>query len=268
MAQLKGSILFTGSIGNVRAFYDKKLKRYILATKGGASKEDIMNSPNFARTRENMNEFKACGMSVSQIRKSVLSLSHLFYGQYCAEIVKLIKSIQLHDEAHPRGYRAIETSKAPELLTTLNFNRNHPFDRVLTAHPRITLSDDKKTVTLALPNFYSYSRLHWPYQCSSYRFVLLIAQLPDFEWSEEEGSYRPILPDMEQLSVRTNSDWFAWNSEPINISMEASFAQPALQQPGTTVLVAVGIETSSIMLRPNDSYTSRQGTMKIVECFV
>src|ERR1035437_3414404 len=148
MAQLRGSILFTGSIGNVRAFYDKKSKRYILATKGGASKEDIMNSPNFARTRENMNEFKACGMSVSQIRKSLLTLSHLFYGQYCAEIVKLIKSIQLHDEAHPRGYRAIETSKAPELLTTLNFNRNHPFDRVLTARPQVTLSEDKQTVTM------------------------------------------------------------------------------------------------------------------------
>ena len=56
MAQLKGSIQFTGSIGTIRSYYNKKLKRYILSTKGGAAKEKIMNSPVFARTRENMAE--------------------------------------------------------------------------------------------------------------------------------------------------------------------------------------------------------------------
>jgi hypothetical protein len=66
MARLKGSFTFTGSIGNIRSYYDKKKKCYILATKGGSSKELIENNPSFARTRENMNEFKACGIWASK----------------------------------------------------------------------------------------------------------------------------------------------------------------------------------------------------------
>jgi hypothetical protein len=36
MGELKGPILFTGSIGNIRAYYDRALKRYVLSNKGGA----------------------------------------------------------------------------------------------------------------------------------------------------------------------------------------------------------------------------------------
>ena len=66
MARLKGPFTFAGSIGNIRSYYDKKKKCYILATKGGSSKELIENNPSFARTRENMNEFKACGIWASK----------------------------------------------------------------------------------------------------------------------------------------------------------------------------------------------------------
>jgi hypothetical protein len=38
MAELKGPILFTGSIGGIRAYYDKSLKRYFISTKGGIEK--------------------------------------------------------------------------------------------------------------------------------------------------------------------------------------------------------------------------------------
>jgi hypothetical protein len=268
MARLKGPILFTGSIGNVRSYYDKKRKRYIIATKGGASKEDIMNSPAFARTRENMNEFSVCGICASQIRKSLLPVSHLFYGNYFCEITKRVKEIQLHDEEHPRGFRSIELSKSSELLTTLNFNTKHSFENVLSGHPRASLSEDKKTVTLTLTNFKSYSHLHWPRKYGSYRFALVIAQIPDFEWNEEEVSYRPVVAEMEQLSVCTYTEWLSWNPDPKDIILEASFTQPALQQPGTTLIVAMGIEFTSAILKPTDSYKSPMGAIKIVECFV
>ena len=33
MAELKGPILFTGSIGTIRAYYDKVLKKYFVSTR-------------------------------------------------------------------------------------------------------------------------------------------------------------------------------------------------------------------------------------------
>jgi hypothetical protein len=49
MAELKGPIQFTGSLGDIRVYYNKTLKRYIVATKGGASKNLIKRSPQLAR---------------------------------------------------------------------------------------------------------------------------------------------------------------------------------------------------------------------------
>ena len=141
MAQLKGSVQFSGSIGSIRSYYNKKLKRYILSTKGGAPKEKIMNSPVFARTRENMSEFKACGMWASQLRKSLIIISHL----------------------------------------------------------------------------------NWPAKFQSFRFSLVIAQLPDYVWKEDELQYRPLYNDMEMLSVATFSEWYPNNTSLIDISLSASF---------------------------------------------
>jgi len=268
MARLKGPIQFVGSLGNIKSVYNKRLKHYVLSTKGGASKELIMNSPAFIRTRENMKEFSGCGLFASQVRKSLVSLMHLKSGDYYPGIVKLAKSIQLTDEEHLKGMRSIEVSNLPTLLLNLNFNSYHRFDNVLHDWPLITFSNDKKTVTLRLTEFKSSYRLHWVSRFDSYRFAMVIAQLPDFYYSFSDASYVPVLPDLEQLSVTTYSEWFPNTIEPRDITMEASFAHPALQQPGTTVIVAMGIEISSILLKPTDSYTSNQGTMKIVDCFV
>ena len=268
MARLKGPILFAGSVGNIRSYYDKRLKRYILSTKGGASRELIKNSPVFERTRENMNEFTACGKWSSQLRKSLLSITHLHDGNYFSGIVALAKSIQKHDDQHVKGYRSIESSKASKQLTTLNFNRLHPFENVL-SHPfEIQFSEDKKTVTFNLSGFKSYSRLNWPIRYQSYRIALVIAQLPDWVWNEEDESYGPVMMDMEQLTMSTFSEWRPCSDNPEDICLTASFAQPALQQPGTTVIVAIGIEVSSNPANQTVLNPSGFGTMKIVECFV
>lgn len=269
MARLKGPILFTGSLGNIRSYYDSKRRRYIIATKGGASKEIIKSSPKFARTRENMSEFGACGRFSSQLRRSLLPLSHLFWGNYFGEIVKTVKEIQTHDEEHPKGLRSIEPSKVrTSYLTNLEFNRKHNFTGVLYYQPDIKLSEDKKTVTLSIPNFRSDRNLRWKGRFDSYRMALVIAQLPDWAYSELQLDYAPVIRDMEQLTVTTYTPWMPNDTEAVDILLEASFAEPALQQPGTTVMVAMGIETSCQALKPDDTYRSAMGTMRIVECFV
>ena len=268
MARLKGPIQFIGSVGNIKSVYNKALKRYILSTKGGPSAALIKNSPAFARTRENMSEFKACGKSSSQLRKSLLLISHLFDGYYFSEIVKLAKEIQIRDDENPKGHRSIEPSKASRLLTQLNFNRKRPFNHVFSETVTVVLSEDKKTIELSLKDFKASKRIHWPSRFSSYRLALVIAQMPDYVYSEADGDYAPVIRDLEQLSVITYSEWFPNTADPRDILLAASFKDPALQLPGTTVVVAMGLEISSALLKPNDSYTSPLGTMKIVECFV
>jgi hypothetical protein len=268
MAELKGPFFFTGSIGNIRAYYNRTLKRYILSLKGGSTKELIENNPAFARQLENMSEFKACAIWASQLRKSLVSIGHLHQGYYFSDIVAMGKSIQKHDDDHLKGKRSLESSKDARLLTTLNFNQFHPFDQVLTHQYDILFSEDKKTVTLKMSGFKSFSRINWPTRVDSYRIALVIAQLPDIVWGDEENRYLPFTPNMERLSVSAFSEWRQSSTDLIDIILTASFAQPALQQPGTTVVVALGIEISTAGAISSPNALSGYGSMKIVECFV
>ena len=268
MAHLKGPIQFTGSIGDIRAYYDKSLKKYILSTKGGASKNLIMNNPAFARTRDNLNEFKACAKWSSMLRKSLICIEHLHFSRYFSEIVKLSKEIQTRDEAGMYGYRAIESSKAPHLLKEINFNRQHPFLGIIRDEFRVEFSEDKKTAIFSMPGFIPSSRLCWPTPISFFRFYLVIAQLSDMVWKESENCYEPAIKNLGRLTRCTISDWIVKDTSPVDILMEVSFDESALTQPATTVIVSLGIEVATGVAGGCAYIQPGNGTMAIVECFV
>jgi hypothetical protein len=73
---------------------------------------------------------------------------------------------------------------------------------------------------------------------------------------------------MEQLTGSTFSEWRPNDTVVEDIVLQASFGEPALQIPGTTVLVAMGVEISSLAPASNGNESSYFGTMKIMECFV
>ena len=267
MGELSGIIKFVGTVGNVRVYYNKALKRYIVSTKGTTPKEVIKNNPAFARQRENMAEFKCCSFWASLLRSVLFDLEHLFAGYYFSGFMSLGKKIQKHDDVGARGFRALESSKEAHLLTSLVFNKMHPFDKVCSQKIETWFSADRKRVTLTMPGFRSYSRLTWPTQIQSYRLALLIGQLSDFAWSEGDSCYKPVVAGLQDRSVMVYSEWRKTSTEPEDVVMTASFAEPALQQPGTAVLVVLGIEISVGTAEMNGGDPTGLGTMKIVECY-
>ena len=62
-----------------------------------------MNDPAFARTRENMNEFGACGTAVKAIRRGFCNLlpdnSDLYFT---ARLMKLVKEVNRRDYEGPK----------------------------------------------------------------------------------------------------------------------------------------------------------------------
>ena len=268
MGTLKGPILFTGSVGGIRCYYDRALKRWIISTKGGQSKELVKKSPALARQRENMNEFKVCSHWASQLQRSLGSIVHLHKGYYFPKIVKLGETINKHDVVNDHGFRSLESSKAPRLLLGINFNTFHPFGEVFSFPFKVLFSEDKKTVTLKLPGLISKSHINWFESYASYRITMAIAQVSDYVWNKKERMYKPVIENAVILSETNYSKWLEPGTVPQDIVLEASFAEPALQIPGTTVIVALGIEFSKTKVSPDTTDTTGVGTMKIVECFV
>lgn len=268
MARLTGLLKFTGSLGNLRSYYDKNSKQYIVATKGGASRELIMNHPAFARTRDNMNEFKALGLWASLFRIALDCISHLHRGYYFSEMVSMAKRIQNMDTSHEKGFRSIESHKAGELLPLIRFNKERDFYRVCTCRFTPRLSLDKRTVTLSIEGLHPYAQIIWPNRYLSFRFTLVALQLADLAWDEAEQAYKPTVMGLEHLSAASVSNWMSWNMDVTDFSMEASFANPALQQPGTMVVVSVGLEVSALSYKQQNDGFSSNGTMGIVGWFV
>ena len=80
MARNDGPIQFSGSLGNIRSYYGKSLKKHILSAKGRVNKDLIKNNPAFARIRDFMNGFVGCTKWVSMFRKYLLVVRHLCYS--------------------------------------------------------------------------------------------------------------------------------------------------------------------------------------------
>lgn len=268
MAQNEGPIQFKGSLGNIRSYYDRGLKKYILTTKGGANKNLIMNNPAFARSRDCMNEFTACSKWASMLRKCLLCIDHLMFSRYFAEVVRTSKAIQLRDEESTYGFRSIEASNAPYLLREINFNQQHPFRGVIREAYGVIFSQDKKTALFSMIGFIPGSRLSWPTPFQSFRLYLVVAQLSDMVWNEMDRRYYPVVEDLRRLTRCSISDWMVNNMEPVDIEMEVSFDEPALTRSGTTVIVALGIEMASEVTGSCAYISPGNGSMGIVECFV
>jgi hypothetical protein len=180
----------------------------------------------------------------------------------------MAKLIQKQDDEGLKGHRSVETSKYPRLLKSFNFSTLHPFDKVFAHQYEVLFSDDKRTVTLKLMGFKSFSRINWPSGFEVYRIALVIAQQPDWIWDEQNGIYKPTVDKLESKSVTTFSAWKPRSTNPEDIILTATFAQPALQLSGTMVVVAMGIEVSAYQLDSSIANATGVGTMKIVECFV
>ncbi len=266
MAEMEGPLHFKGKIGDLRYYYNRFVKKWIVAGNGGANRNLIMNNPKFVHTRECMSEFSACSKWSSQLRKCLLDIDHLNAGYYMGNVVKLAKIIQRKDIPGIPGRRSIFSSRYKSLLTRLDFNSEHPFSQVLSYCPELTSGPEAEWVTLKIPGFTSYYELNWPKPFEWYRIVLVISQLSDYIWNEAYMMYLPQYPLLEDRSMTARSEWMKRSRNSVDIALTASFREEALPPHDVSVPVAVGVELASYMSGNSFSAAPGNGTMAIVAC--
>jgi hypothetical protein len=145
---------------------------YIVKGKGGAKGNVMKNNPELVRSRENATEFGKCTKWTSLVRMNLFDIIHLAYNNYTSWINQMSKNIQKMDVDGYRGQRAVKSSQHKDLLTTLNFNVQHPFNQVLTRKPEVIVSEDRRTITVSIPQFVSNNELIWTSPFSYYRISL------------------------------------------------------------------------------------------------
>ena len=266
MAEIEGPLRFKGSMGDVSCYYNSVLKKWIVRKKGGPHKEHIKKSKVFKIVRLNMAEFKACDKWCHLLRVGLFELDDFNWGLYMSGVVQLAKTIQLMDVESETGTRSIESSKYKSLLTDINFNDLHPFDKVVRRHPEVISDDERMSFMVNLPQFYARRELIWRNTFTHYRFALTIAQLSDYICHANPDNNGPAHRRLEDNRVVVFSEWIQKSASPEDISLSASFAEDAMPPSDATVLVALGIEFAN---SPSGySFFSAKGdrTMKLVAC--
>ena len=267
MAIINEPFNFNGSVGGYRSYRDGDTGKQILSTKRRKNSKNYKNKSGAARVNELNMEFKALNIWAKLIRRGTYDLSYLKKGRINGKLVSIGKQIQQMNTLDERGHRRIESSKFNYPLIGFCMNNAHPFKAVCNVEPEISITDDRREVTLRLTDFISYQKFKCNERVSDYRVYLTILELPDVEWSESEKGFYPVYPSKFLNTKTIVSDWIAVSTDPINFELSASFDQNALPREKTTVVVSVGFEFATTIQYNTPYIVKDYGTMAIMGCF-
>lgn len=264
MSIIKGPFDFTGSLGNMRSYYDPSIGKQVLSRIGGPTREQFLTDPNYARQRQVSSELIGRSLWASQIKQGLSDLRHLMHSRCFNLITASGKQIQQRDITSPNGQHAIVVKNNPGILTGIDFNKLCPFGKVIGDIYEINLHPDMQTVTFSIPGFISSRDVNWVTRFFAVKFSLVITQISDVVWNSDIDGYVKIVPNLDVFTRSTSGNWIVRNNEPCDISLTVSFDEPALTLPGTTVIAALGVEFSVPANNGQPFVSYQNGSLAIV----
>jgi hypothetical protein len=267
MSVIKGPFDFTGSFGNLRCYDDPGTGKRILSKKGGPSKNQFDSLETMQQARENTNEFGGCSKWASLFKESLSALGHLMHSRCFNNIVSAGKLILRQDLTGDHGFRKVEVKKDLQAITQIDFNERFPFRSVIRDSYAISFLPDKRTATLTISGFVSYSDARWTTKFYAVRLYLVIAQTSDMAWNPVNQKWEPVVSDLEVLSRKTVGEWMFNNVLPVDVNLSVSLDEPAFSSPGTAVVVAMGVEFALTAMNGQPFAMPHTGSMAIVGCY-
>ena len=263
MARFVGPFKFSGNVGGFHGHWDEDLQEWILSTQ---KQKNPNHNKKAKRALENNEEFKAMCIWSKSIRHMTDDVMYLKKGRRVGDLNAIAKKIQLMDPTGIRGMRQIESSKYNFPLIGFSFNKAHPFSSVFTGVPEVSITEDRREVTLKLTNFTSKSKFNWPETVSYYRVFLEIFELPDLDWDAESKAYDPNYFTMPKGKAVTVSEWMSVSPVAIDFQQSAAFKAEQLPREKSAVVVVMGFEFANGMDWGTPYVVKGHGTAAIIAC--
>lgn len=256
MARQQSMLKYRGSLDGIRHYKIKGKEGSFAAYVTPVSADRIKTGAEFARTRENMNEFGACGKITASFRAGIAPLlSQMADSTMSARAVRLMKKINLEDMSEARGYRAILVSQKGEKLIRFPYNENLKFRDVCRVPYSLTHDESKTEAIFQIEPFIPEKVLTCPSGVTHYRFIQVLSVLSDFAYNAVTEQYEPVEALLNEKSVITYSDYLSVNEEvPEAISLISTLINaPGLATANAVCVQSVGIE---FMQKVGERYVS------------
>lgn len=267
MAIVVSAIKMTGKIGGVVIRYIKSTGKYVASEYSGPTKSAFKNCKTNLGTKRGNEELKARSKWAKLVRFATDDLSHLKQGQNNCYLVQIASQIQNLNKRDNSGKRGVISSEFNYPLLGYTMNKVNPFNGVFRGDPIVSISNDRREVTLALNNFTSWKKFFWPERVSYYRIYLSISEIPDVIWNESENCFDPVCLGTYRSRTTVVSEWMPETINPIDFKLMASFDEDYQLRDQTMVMASMGVEFASSILYGTYCIVPGNGTMAIVGCF-
>lgn len=160
MGQQDGILQLKGSVGKF-TFY-KREGEYMARSKGGISKEKILNDAAFQRTRENMAEFGRAGKAGKILRTCLNALLvNCKDSSRTGRLTKTFVAVVKADAINERGLRNVIDGEA-ELLEGFEMNKNSALTSTLYAPFTATIDRVSGQLSVSIPAFIPLNMVNAP----------------------------------------------------------------------------------------------------------
>jgi hypothetical protein len=267
MAIVKGGIQLTGSIKGVSFYTQAGSDKVIARTKGGATKQQIANSPKFAKLRLQQKEWSGCAKCASVIRGSFGGLHRLADYNLTPVLSGLVKNIQKCDTTHEIGQRSISLSLQRQALVGFNFNRNYPINGVLRVSPSWEINREKLLATVTIPRINTAIDLQNIQRQPYFRIIVALGSVSDMIYDAALNNYVPEVADLHGPSASTTGEWHSTQAvvpgHTLTVQMEE--AQAALLTDEVSVVLSIGVEFGMVGFTGETVEVNHAGSGKVLD---
>ena len=235
---------FTTKLGGFSIFKRRDSEKLVIRSKGGASKNKILNDKSFERTRLQMSEFGVCSSAAKMVRAAMLTVKDLSNISVHGQLVKIISRIREMDSNIP-GQRSIIFSKGKHLLEGFSLNRQVTFDTVITTPVTFSIDRSTHTAVLQLPPLTPGMNFNSSWTYPFYRIRINFGILRDFVYEEGVG-YKTVTQDTKEYTATLDTEWFETKNKQIGQEVGLHIENPVFDE-SCHLLLSIGIEFGTMI---------------------
>ncbi|WP_298739796.1 hypothetical protein [uncultured Chitinophaga sp.] len=211
--------------------------KLVIRKKGGPTREQVLKSERYERTRENTTEFTGVGIAVRSIRFPLLHVKHLADFNFTSRLTNICSEILKQDKTGARGQRSILLSENRHWLESFSLNKTHAFQSIVASPVSCTINRNSKSAVIKLPRLTPGINVHLPWKQPLYRFSMSLGLVPDIVY--EDGGYNDHAADRQDTGLDTEWQLAATPFPPQTVELKLN-TKHAIKDSHTLVL-AIGI---------------------------
>jgi hypothetical protein len=264
MSRQTGLIKLKGKMDGI-SFYSRDGEAFARMARG-PSKEKILNSPAFRRTRENMTEFGGAATVGKSLRLALGGRMVNADAKLVARLQKVFKQVCLYGTG-VRGERSIELVNNPDLVENFEFNTGTSFTSVFNAPYSIQTTAARDEATFAAASFLPSVYVNAPQGATHFRVFTVLCALSDYTYDPVTRHYTATDPTLDMLSKDEESPITDLNTAlPVSISLNPVLPGSPAMMATTAAVLIVGCEFFQRI--GVDDYLLAQGNcMRVIKVF-